>query len=149
MSKPKKDNALQNIFLERMRVGDVEYLDSLTDEQLKEIQPYVMLMWINGAYGDSTDVATLLIRVANFTSGKIFSLGQHRRLLLRLLISLHDGLNIRGYRFIKPNIGKKVESLEIQAVCSIFNCSPRHAKQMYNLVPKDVLEEVVEYLNDV
>lgn len=148
----KKDNSLMRIFLNRMRSGDIDYVDALTDDQLKDINPFVLTMHINGAvsyHDNGADAMVLKLLLVDIMSGKIFDLQtRHRRLLLKTMVAIHQGLKIDDYNFIKPSL-KQTEDKEIQAICSIYGCNPRHAKQYYNLVPKDALEEVMEYMTDV
>lgn len=85
-------------FFRAMNDGNFRYVDDMTDEEVKGLSPYVLLMWLNGAQSNEEAHIILTDMICN---RYVFKLAKHPRLLLKLFISANCGIGNTRYKFTK------------------------------------------------
>jgi hypothetical protein len=117
-----------------MNAEDYDYVDDLTDEEVKGLSAYVMMMWI---LGSSEEREARVILTNDQVNQYIFTLAKHPRLLLKLLVS-SNGLGDCRYKFTKTE-GVSGQS-DAQLVAKHYNVTEKDAKDYLKVIPKKDLE---------
>lgn len=116
-----------NIFelLERLDKKDIEYILRLTDDELKEIQPYVLMRWMSAT--KDKNMHLYHSAVVNELVNKNFNvLSKHKKLQLLLLAC--SGIGIKQFhQWVKPP--KKKSSSKID----------QHLKDIFGILNNDEL----------
>jgi hypothetical protein len=116
-------------------------LSKYTDEELKTVAPYVLLMWIMGA-DNNTDARVLL--TDELVNGYVFALANHKRLLLDLLCLANGyGVNTKFY-FSNPQ--KKQGSFLVSMLSRYYNISEQQAFEDLRVHTEDDIREIGQEL---
>lgn len=124
-------------FFQAMNEGDFRYVDNMSDDEVKGISPYVLTMWVNGASTNNPEHVLLTNHVCN---GRVFSLSNHPRLLLKLFVAANSGLGNDRYKFKKAS--SKKESKTIKWIAQHYQCGYHEALQYETLLDKKDLKEL-------
>lgn len=119
-------------FFKKANAGDFGYVDSLTDDEVKAISPFVLLGWGNGA-SSNNEIHTVM--TDSIMNAKVFPLSKHPRLLLKLFIAANSGIGNDRYKYVKS--GSSKGSKEVNAVAEYYNCSLREAKDYTRILTSD------------
>ena len=120
-------------FLERLNKRDLQAFDKLSDEGKKAASPLVIMRWLSG-----TSDPAQIVRLNEFSNKYVFSLGQDKSLLFKLLASSCTGRTNRASWLKGPGGGSK--RLAVQALQDKFNCSSREALGYMDLLePEDIV----------
>lgn len=122
--------------------GDYEFFDNLTDEQVKGLSPYVILMWMSGTR--SKLQLKLLNRMLNPYA---FNLGQHPRLLYKLAIASSDGKATK-YSFKPRKKRYKSKSTTVKVITAYYGCSVKDANDYIELLDCDAVIALAEELGE-
>lgn len=125
-----------------MANNKMDALDKLSDEELKSVSPYVLQMWAKGADNNLDDRITLTNEFAN---PYMFSLGDHPKLLFRLLCYSNGfGVDTR-FHFKKKN---KINSRNFitKTLMKYYEYDERHAIDVIPLLSKDDIMTIGEEL---
>jgi hypothetical protein len=123
--------------LERLSVKDKAFFDNMTPEDLKALQPLVLMRWMSG----TTDVRQLFF-LNELTNPMVFPLTKHKELLLDLLMISSSGKNKR-YFWNKAKNNKKTSTPHtIELIKKHFGYSTLEAKDALRLL-KD--EDILGY----
>ena len=113
--------------------------DSLTDEQMKEFSPLVTLRWMAGC----TDPVQLIFlnEIVNTT---VFTLGEHKEFLLKLLTVCSNGKSKR-YQWINYKLGgsKKMKKA-VELVMNHYRLSPKEAEDTRKLFSDEEILALAE-----
>lgn len=121
--------------LNRISNKDNTFFDQLSDADLKDIHPLVIMRWLSGIA--SKQQVFLLNEVVN---PYVFSLSQHKRLLIKLLTIACSGKTYR-YSWSKP-LSKAGSSkpISLRVIGEYFKYSRKHAEQAIDLLaPDDII----------
>lgn len=124
-------------FFERANAGDFEFVDRMTDEEVKSLSSFVLLMWAHGVR-DHTE--TLTICNDYYLNGIVFSLAKHPRLLLKVFVEANSGLGSVRYGFKKSVTGE--ETLVYQYISQYYRCSIREAKDLKRMLSAEEIKEI-------
>lgn len=124
-------------FFEAINQEDYGYVDSLTDEEIKAMSPYVIQMWMHGA---SSNTELRVIYNNDYLNDKIFSLQKHPRLLLKLFIAANSGLGYTRFGFVKSV--SSAESVIIRQIAQHYACGYDQAKEIKELLSDEDLKEI-------
>jgi len=127
-------------FFDHMNRGDYDYVDSLTEDEVKGLSAFVVLMWVNGAEGSNAPYHVLLTDM--YCNPYVFSLSRHPRLLLKLLVAANSGMGNTRYAFKKNGI--KNHTKELYAISRLYQCGMHEAKQYHEILNADEIEEIVD-----
>ncbi len=134
--KPAKEHVLDVFWvlgeLDRKNYG---LWDQLTEEQRKEISPYMLLRWLAGC-----DEPEQLVRLGDVAALCIFELGQQKELLLKLLTACTVGGSKRYQWANFKGASKKTKALEL--IAKVYNMPMRHAEDIASLFSPDELKEL-------
>lgn len=130
-------------FFDKMNSGDYEYIDSLTDEEVKSISPFVLLMWVNGAQSNE-EIHIILTNVV--CNPFIFSLYRHPRLLLKLFIAANSDIGNTRYKFTK-NVSKD-ESGALRDIARYYKIGLHEAEDMKRMLTTKELKEIREEMKN-
>lgn len=121
--------------LDAISCKKVEYYTNLSDEEKKEVQPFVIMRWLTGTYNKQQ--VFLLNLLANRV---VFDLQHHKQLLYDVLITTTSGKSQR-YVWNKPPGSNKKNKLAIDVLCKYYGYSTRVAAETLNVVtPEDILD---------
>lgn len=126
-------------YLNAMNRGDFGYVDRMSDEEVKGLSPFVLLMWCNGATKDRP-IHTILTNV--YCNDMVFPLSKHPRLLLKLFISANCEIGDCRYKFKKSISSEK--SAEIKMIANHYQCSYTEARDYHDLLSSDDLKRIKE-----
>jgi hypothetical protein len=124
-------------FFDAMNAENYDYVDSMTDEEVKALSPFVLLMWANGAV-DNPHIHTIL--TDTYVNPYVFSLSKHPRLLLKLMVTANGGIDRTRYKF-KKSVTKEQSNL-IKIIAEHYQCGYNEAKEIKELLSKDDLKEL-------
>ena len=137
----KNDRGLLFDFLKAANRGDFGFLDRLSDEDLKEIQPFVVLGWLHGAK-DNRDAHTILTDV--YVNETLFTLHRHPRLVLQTMIAANSGIDNTRYEYVKST--SKKETSRVIAVANYYSVTTSEAKDYINILDKKEVDKIVEMM---
>jgi hypothetical protein len=121
-------------FLGQLNQRNLRAYDNLTEEGKKAAHPLVIMRWLTG-----TSDAAQIIRLNEFANKYVFSLGQEKELLFKLLAASCTG-NVRRNNWIKGP-GSGAQKLSVEAIVARYRCSPKEADQYIALLdPSDILQ---------
>ncbi len=118
--------------LGRISKGDTQWYEKLSDDAKKGVAPFVLMRWLSG-----TSDPAQVIALNTFSNPYMFSLGQQKELLCKLLAASCTGRTGR-YSWIKAP-GSKDAKLARQAIADFYGISQREAK-MYDVDAASVIE---------
>lgn len=123
--------------LDRINNCDLDYIDKFSDEELKEFQPFVVMLWTRGAIDNRLYHTYLTNELCN---KHMFSLGKHPRLLYKLLCAANGFGDGTRYKFLKAD-KKKSNKKEINLLCEYYGYTPKQAEEALSLLDDgDILE---------
>lgn len=126
-------------FFDKMNAEQYDYVDHLPDDDVKKLNAYMLLQWINGAKSNS---AAHVLLTDEFVNDRVFSLYGHPRLLLKLLIAANGGIGNTKYGFMK-SVTKEKEK-EIKQIAKYYKVGYSTAKQYAAILPEEDIEAIKE-----
>lgn len=139
MSKEKKVDIFK--LFGKMNNEDYAWVMALTDDELKTVSVYVLLMWIHGV--DRNESAHLIL-TNQYVNQYVFHLQKHNRLLLLLMFAVNSGMGSPRYQF-KKSVTKQ-ETKSIKAIASFYNCTYDDAKGYADILSADEIKEMIEIM---
>ena len=129
-----------NIFdlLKRINSGDHKYIDGISDAELSEINPYMLMCWLKGADTNRGGRAVLMDEIV---MPYMFALSKHKRLLLHLLCESNSFDDGAFFKFIRPNVSSSSPKF-IDAIIRWYSCSKREAETYSELLGRDDIKEI-------
>ena len=124
--------------LAKLGKRDMSAYSSLDEEGKKAASPLVIMRWLSG-----TSDQAQIVRLNEFANKYVFSLGQDKDLLFKLLAASCTGKSSR-FNWVKGP-GSKNTKLAVQAVKSKFGCSIREADQHLRFLENS---DVVQYAEE-
>ncbi len=122
-------------FLGQLNAGKMDAYENLSDEAKKAASPLVVARWLTG-----TSDPGQLIRLNMVVNPYIFSLGQDKNLLFKLMAAACTGPKRVSWMKM-PGTGSKHSKLAVQAVMHVYECSSREANHyLVQLSADDVLQ---------
>lgn len=129
-------------FFDKINKGDYAAVDKLSDDDVKELSPFVMLMWMHGA---QSNTAEHVILTNTYCNDFVFQLGKHPRLLLKTFVYANSGLGNTRYKFVKSV--SKEETTVLRLIARHYMCGLKEAKDIRRLLSSDdisYLKEIYE-----
>lgn len=126
-------------FFDKMNAGDFGYIDKMTDEEVKELSPYVLLMWMNGAQ-DNPEIHVMMTDM--ICNPYVFSLNNHPRLLLKLFVAANGEIDSSRYKFEKSE-GMKA-SKQLKAIATYYQCTLKDAAGYVSLLGEEGIKEITD-----
>lgn len=121
--------------LERLSVKDRAFFDNMSEEDLKALQPLVLMRWLSG-----TSDARQIFFINEIANSMIFPLSKHKRLLLDLLMVCSSGKSKRYFWNKAKNNKKTSMPLTIGVINQYFGYSTLEAMlALPNLKDEDIL----------
>lgn len=125
--------------LEKLSGGDQLWYDKLSAEDKKAASPFVIGRWMTGTLDQAQ-----LIRLNTFVNPYIFSLGQEKALLFKLLAAAATGKSKR-YQWLKAPGAKAATKLRGEVIKQYYEVSGREAA-LYTLISANDIIEMAEEL---
>ena len=112
--------------LRNISTKNIAYYDTLTEENLKEFSPVVIMRWLTGCSG--ADNARQIVYLNEFVNPYAFELNKnHKKLLYNLLTVCTSGRDCR-YKFVKTNPKRQSEfPISVGIIQKMFDYSYRDA----------------------
>ena len=123
----------------KMNNEDYEWVMRMSEEDLKTVSVYVLLMWIHGV---DRNQSTHLILTNSYVNQYVFHLGHHSRLLLLLMFVTNGGMGSPRYQF-KKSVSKQ-ETKSVKAVAEFYKCTYDDAKGYLEILSSDEVKEMIE-----
>lgn len=139
--KAKKEYALniREVF-RQINKGNLAYIDSLNDVELKDFSPYIIQRWLCGA---TTNNAYHVYMTNETVNPYISSLRKHPELLYKLMCASNSFDNTQ-YKFITKCTRK--DSKAVKMLCDYYSYSPRQARDALAVLEKKDLVAIAESL---
>lgn len=134
----KKDNTLF-LFFDAINKGDYAFVDSLTDEQVKALSPFVLLMWMNGAVSN-TDTHVIMTDIV--CNEFVFPLAKYPRLLLKSFVAANGGIDSTRYKYVKTVSTNEIAVIKM--IAKHFECGYDEAKDYLRILGDDDITELKE-----
>src|ERR1035437_2530156 len=125
--------------LEQIDRKNYHIWESLTDEQRKEFSPLITMRWMAGC----TDPAQIVF-LNDIVNLSVFSLGDHKEFLLKLLAVCSNGKTKR-YQWVNYKLGgsKKLKK-SVELIATHYRLGPREAEDTRRLFNDEELIELAE-----
>lgn len=121
--------------------GDTSFIDSFSEEELKSISPYVIQLWIKGA---DSNLDARMVLTNELVNKYIFSLADHKKLLLKLLCAA-NGFGGHPYYQFKKKKTSSVSNL-LKLLMEYYNINQTHATDALQLLSVNDITEIAESL---
>ena len=112
--------------------------DQLTEEQRKEVSPFVILRWLTG-----TNDPEQLVALGEVASACLFEFGDKKDLLLKLFAACTVNGSKR-YKWVTPKGANKGSSKALQLIALTYRMSLQHATDVRPLFSNDELVALAE-----
>jgi len=120
---------------------DREYIKTLTDEELKAFQPFVIMRWLSG-----TNSARQIYFLNTLVNPFVFNLPEHKELLYYLMTICTSGKSQR-YNWIKgPTKKDKKLSSITNVICDYYKYNSSEAKSVLSLLSREDILSYAEQL---
>lgn len=119
---------------------DLEWYTKLSNEDKKSAAPFVIARWLTG-----TSDAAQIVRINTFVNPYLFSMGEDKDLLFRLLASASTGSTGR-YQWIKGPTSAGSSSLIVKVIADYYDITSREAKSYIPQISHDIITEMAEEL---
>lgn len=129
--------------LSRVNAGDYEFFQNMTDDEVKELSPYVLTLWLRGARTNRRE-HTIMTEI--FVNRKLFQLQKHPRLLYMLACHANSGMGDSRYSFEKD---VKLKSKPIKLIMRELECSHDAALMYEGLFTDDDIKELEKKYEEV
>lgn len=116
---------------------DYLFLEKLSLEDKKEVQPFIIARWLTGTSDENQ-----LLRLNEYVNPYLFSLGSEKSLQIKLLASGCTGKN-KFYNWIKAPGVKKSSKLRTNVLKEFYNSSTREV-QFYDIKNEDIIKYAEE-----
>lgn len=127
--------------LRKISDGDLSFFDTLSEEELKEFNPYFLQMWLKNPDNNFDDRTRLINEILN---PYILSLSAHKKLLYQLMCVSHGfGISTR-YKLSKSN--KSPPRKHIKAIMDYYQCSETEALDYDSILENSDIVEICEKL---
>lgn len=120
--------------------GDYDFVDTLSDDELKAFTPYVVQTWLYGSY-DNKELRTVLLN--ELCNSLTFSLQKHPKLLYKLFCNA-SGFGETNHYFPKA-ISKTKKPLTVKLLKSHYVIGDNEANDMLSLYDSDGIKELITY----
>lgn len=128
-------------YLKKANTGDFDYVNSLTDEEVNKISPYVLLGWGNGA-NQNNEIHTVM--TDSIMNDKVFKFNKHPRLLLKLFMAANCDIDSTKYSYIKHGATKASKS--IKYIAAYYKCSLREARDYARILTPEDIKEITKMM---
>ena len=129
-------------FFNHMNSEDYSYVDSLSDEEVKDLSAYVVMMWVLGA---SSQKEARVILTNDYVNQYFFTLSKHPRLLLKLLVSA-NGLGDCRYEFTKT-VGSSSNS-DVGMIAKHYQVTDKDARDYLKILPESDLKTLRKHYKE-
>lgn len=134
-------NKSQDIFhvLNHLADGNFEFFATVNEQFFKDVNPYVTLLWAQGASENEDVITVLLDEVVN---KHFFAFSKHPRLQMLLLCSALKDTHPGRFKFIQPP--KEEMNKEVEAVVREFYVAPDVARTYLQLMDDDTISTLMD-----
>lgn len=126
--------------LDAVNKNNPKYYDTLTEQQLKELQPFVLMRWVTG----SPNVWQIQY-VNELVNPYAFSLTKHKKLLFQLLTMCGPG-KFQRYKWIKGTTRQPTKPHSLGLLKQFYNYSHQRAVDAMQLLQYNDIVDIAEQL---
>lgn len=112
--------------------------DQLTEEQRKEVSPFVILRWLTG-----TNDPEQLVMLGEVASACLFEFGDKKDLLLKVFAACTVNGSKR-YKWANPKGASKGSSKAVELIAKTYRMSYKHAAEARSLFTNDDIIALAE-----
>lgn len=127
-----------NIFevLGKISTKQCTFYQQMTEEQRKEVVPFVLMRWLTG-----TSDRRQIVFLNEFANPYVFSLADHKPLLVKLLMACTSGKGQR-YKWIPNKRTSHKRPISVQVIQDYFKYSSSEASEAVKLLNG---QDVIDY----
>lgn len=126
--------------LNNIRKHNIDFFDTLNEQQVKEFQPFVIMRWLAGS--TNPNEINLLNEIVN---SAVFTFGASDKKLLYYLLSISMIDSSARNKFIKPS-QRTTATEEVKLLQQYYHYSAREAREAAGVLSTDELLELAEDL---
>lgn len=130
-------------FFDKANKGEFSYVDTMSEEEMKAISPFVLLGWGLGAQSNN-EIHTIMTDA--YMNDKVFSLGRHPRLLLKLFIAANSEIDNTRYKYVKAGGSKSTK--DVEAIARYYNCGLHEARDYARILDEEEKKQLVKMMED-
>jgi len=124
----------------------VGYYETLSEEQLKELAPLVLMRWLTGCNDGQGHSARQIYFLNEFLNPFVFHMGKHKKLLYNLMTLCTTGRDCR-YTFNKTKNKKGGKLPKATAVIkTMYNYNTKDAQEAAEILTSEVIVDMAEQL---
>jgi hypothetical protein len=120
--------------------SDLETYSSFSDDQLKSVQPLVLMRWLSGCKNKEQIVA-----INTFINPVVFKLGKHKNLLVYSLMACSTGP--KSYQWKKKESGTSRFPTISKMLCEYYGMSLREIESILPALSKDDIIGISDVIN--
>lgn len=129
--------------LRRIDSGDINYFNNLSEAEMKEISPVVLMRWMSCCTKDKNNLDQVLY-LNDLVNKLVFNFYYHKDLLIRMLMICSNKRN-KKYEWLSKQAGKNHKHA-ISVLRERFGYSSREATGVLHLFNKDDMLEMASDL---
>ena len=131
-------------YFKAVNKGDFDFVNRMSDEEVKSISPYVLLSWMHGA---AHNAPHHIILTDLYCNDYVFRLQKHPRLLLKTFIEANSEMGDTKYNFVKPPTKKSDKN--VQAISRYYDVTLKDAADYATILSDDEIDEIREIIDQV
>jgi hypothetical protein len=121
-----------------------DFFKTYTDEQYKELQPYTLLRWLSSVQGNDLLCEEYILKTNNLVNNYVFTLTEHKNLLLNLLCSCGSSKWVKHNWIALPKNDKL--SKEDKIVKDFYKYDDDEWELKKETISKEEVNELLQFL---
>lgn len=130
--------------LSRVNAGDYDFFLNMSEDEVKELSPYVLALWLRGAHSNRAEHVIMTDMIMNT---KLFILSRHPRLLYLLGCYANCDMGETKYSFNGDK--KEGNAKQTKLVMREFRCNESAAKMYGHFLSEDEYKELEKKYEEV
>lgn len=130
--------------LSRVNAGDYDFFLNMTEEEVKELSPYVLALWLRGAQNNRPEHVIMTDMILNT---KIFTLGRFPKLLY--LLACYANCDMGDTRYYFVNDKKEGKPKRTKLIMREFQCNESAARMYEKFLSDDDIKELEKKFEEV
>lgn len=124
---------------------DFSFVDKMTDEEVKEVAPFVLLGWMHGAQ-ENVEIHSIMTDL--YCNPYVFSLSKHPRLLLKAFVYANGDIDNTNYKFKKPSQSSS-QTKEVTYIAGYYGCSLKDAASYAKILSEQDIKEITSIMKEM
>lgn len=130
--------------LSRVNAGDYDFFLNMTEDEVKELSPYVLALWLRGAQHNRPEHVIMTDMILNT---KLFTLNRHPKLLY--LLACYANCDMGDTKYYFNGDKKEGNAKRTKLVMREFQCNEGAAKMYEKFLSDDEFKELEKKYEEV